>query len=291
MKRLVMAMPGNEAFAARLAESMDTAQARLEWRRFPDGESYVRLADDVKGAHLVVVCTLADPDPRILGLVYAARTARDLGAARLTLVAPYLAYMRQDKAFKTGEAVSSRYFAELISGYFDDLITVDPHLHRHKALSDIYTIPARALHAAPLIGTWIAGNVGRPLIVGPDEESEQWASDIAGRCGAPFTVLRKVRSGDRDVRLTLPDMSPWQGCQPVLVDDIVSSGRTMIEASSLLRAAGFPPPVCAVVHAVFAAGAWMDLAAAADRIVSTDAIAHETNGIGIAALVAEGLKS
>jgi len=285
-----MAMPGNEAFAARLAESLGAGRAGLEWRRFPDGEAYVRLMDDVAGAHLVIVCTLADPDPQIPGLVFAARTARDLGAARLTLVAPYLAYMRQDKAFQKGEAVSSRYFAELVSRCFDDLVTIDPHLHRYTSLSDVYTIPARALHAAPAIAAWISANVTRPLIVGPDEESEQWASDIAGRCGAPFTVLRKVRSGDRDVRLTLPDMSRWRGLEPVLVDDIVSSGRTMIEGARLLRAAGFAPPVCAVVHAVFAPGAYADLAGVAGRVVSTDAIGHETNCIDVAALVAEGLK-
>ncbi len=289
MRRLVLAMPGNEAFAQRLAACLGAAPARLEWRRFPDGESYVRLVDDVAGAHVVVVCTLADPDPQILSLIYAARTARDLGAVRLTLVAPYLSYMRQDKAFRKGEAVSSKYFAELISAHFDDLVTVDPHLHRYKDLSDIYTIPARALRAAPLIGAWVSGNVAQPLIVGPDEESEQWASEIADGCDAPFAVLRKQRSGDREVRVTLPDMSRWQGRQPVLVDDIASSGRTLIEAAQVLRAAGFPPPVCIVVHAVFAPGACRDLSQVAARIASTDTIAHDSNEISVAPLIREGL--
>lgn len=289
MRPLVLAMPGNDAFARCVAEHLGAAQAGLDWRRFPDGESYVRLANDVSGAHLIIVCTLADPDPKILSLVYAAQAARDMGAVQVTLVAPYLAYMRQDKAFRQGEAVSSTCFAGLLCRYFDALVTVDPHLHRHKALSDIYTIPAFALHAAPLIASWVSRTVEKPLIIGPDEESEQWVSEIAGLSGAPFTVLHKVRSGDREVHVRLPEMSPWQGRQPVLVDDIVSSGRTMIEAAGRLRTAGFPAPICAVVHAVFAQGAYADLDQVTSGIVSTDSIAHASNGIGLAPLVADGI--
>jgi len=291
MKRLVLAMPGNTAFAGRLAEQVGAEAAPIEWRRFPDRESYVRIVTDVRAAHVVMVCTLADPDPQILSLLYAARAARDLGAVRVTLVAPYLAYMRQDKAFREGEAVSAAYFAELLSRYFDDLITVDPHLHRHKDLSEIYTIPTQVMHAAPLIAAWISAHVERPLIVGPDEESLQWASDIARRCGAPSTVLRKVRSGDRDVDVTLNDMSPWPDRRPVLVDDIVSSGRTLIETAKQLRAANFPAPVCIAVHAVFADQSYKDLSDLAGAIVSTDAIPHESNRIGLACLIGEGLKS
>ena len=291
MRRVILAMPSNEAFTEHLAQCVRGQAAHLEWRRFPDREAYVRIVDDVRGAHVVLVCTLADPDPQIIGLLYAARLARDLGAVRVSLVAPYLAYMRQDAAFRSGEAVSATYFAELISGYFDELITVDPHLHRHKDLSEIYKIPTRVLHAAPLIAAWISNHVEQPLIIGPDEESRQWASDIARRCGAPSTVLRKVRDGDRQVDITLGDLSEWRDRQPVLVDDIVSSGRTMLETARQLRSAHFPPPVCVAVHAVFADGAYRDLSEAAGAIVSTDAIPHPSNRIGIAGLIAEGLET
>jgi ribose-phosphate pyrophosphokinase len=291
MRRLVLAMPGNEAFAKRLADCIRSDVAHLEWRRFPDRESYVRIAADVRDAQVVLVCTLADPDPQSLSLLYAARTARDLGAARVTLVAPCLAYMRQDAVFRKGEALSATYFAELISLYFDEMVTVDPHLHRHKALSEIYTIPTRVVHAAPLVADWISAHVERPVIIGPDEESLQWASDIARRCAAPSTVLRKVRTGDREVDITLNDMSPWKDHQPVLVDDIVSSGRTMIETAKRLRAANSSPPVCIAVHAVFADRSFQDLSDVASAVVSTDAISHESNRIGIASAVGEGLET
>src|SRR6266508_3440828 len=83
---------------------------------------------------------------------------------------PYLAYMRQDRRFKPGEAVTSRQVAQLLSKAFDWLVTVDPHLHRYGALGEIYTIPTRIIHAAPLSYDGVKQNVPDPLIIGPDSD-------------------------------------------------------------------------------------------------------------------------
>ncbi len=291
MTPLILALPGNERLAADLADRLGAELGGLETRRFPDGETYVRLLTDVTDRSVIVVCTLARPDEQFLGLIYVARTARSLGAARLTLAAPYLAYMRQDIAFRPGEAVTSAVFAALLSQAFDALVTVDPHLHRHKSLSAIYDIPALALRAAPLLGDWIGRTVERPLIVGPDAESEQWAAEVAAQAGAPYVVLRKDRRGDRDVTVALPDLAAWRDRQPVLVDDIVSSGQTMIAACQALVAEGFPRPVCVAVHALFAREALERLSTVAQRIVSTDTVPHPTNAIPIAPLLAAALRS
>lgn len=290
-RRVVLAMPGNAGFAGRLAEALQVETLPMETRRFPDGETYLRLDGDPSGAEVLVVCTLADPDPQFLRLIYAARTARELGATRLTLVAPYLAYMRQDKRFQPGEAVTSNHFATLLSREFDRLLTADPHLHRRKAMSEIYTVPADVLHAAPALATWIAAEVRAPLIIGPDVESEQWVSEVAATAGAPAIVLRKERHGDREVAITLPDLSAWTDHTPVLVDDIVSSGRTMLQAAEGLVRAGLPPPVCLAVHPLFAEDAFARLSAVAARVVSTDSVPHESNAIGLAGLFAEALRA
>jgi ribose-phosphate pyrophosphokinase len=284
---LILPLPGNEALAGAVAALAGAELGALEHRRFPDRESYVRLVSDVRGREVVLVCTLVDPDPQFLPLAFAARTARALGAAKITLVAPYLAYMRQDMAFHPGEAVSSVQFAALLSREVDRLITVDPHLHRHHALSEIYSIPAEALHAAPLLADWIARNVPDPLIVGPDVESAQWAEAIAG--DAPSVVLEKTRRGDRDVAIRFPDLAPWRGRTPVLVDDIAASGRTLVEACRGLAAQGFAAPVCAVVHPLFAGDAYAALSAVAGRIVSTDTAPHPSNGVSVAPLIAKAL--
>jgi ribose-phosphate pyrophosphokinase len=289
--RLVVALPGSEHLGADLAARLDAELGVVETRQFPDGESYVRVRSDVAGREVVLVCTLARPDAQFLRLVFTAGTLRELGAARITLVAPYLAYMRQDKRFLPGEAVTSSLFADLLSREVDRLVTVDPHLHRHKALSEIYAIPALALHAAPLLADWIAANVTDPLIVGPDIESEQWVGEVARRAGAPHLVLLKERYGDRSVEVAIPDLARWAGRQPVLIDDIVSSGRTMIETARGLRAQGLPAPVCVTVHALFAEDAFAELSKLASRVVSTDAVPHPSNAIPIGGLVAEALKT
>ncbi|MCO3020372.1 ribose-phosphate pyrophosphokinase [Pseudomonas aeruginosa] len=288
-ERLILPLPGNELFARQLATAGGWELGALETRQFPDGESYVRIAAEVADKLVVLVQTLAHPDPGFLSLVFAADAARDLGAREVTLVAPYLAYMRQDRRFHPGEAITSRSFARLVSSSFDRLITVDPHLHRYPALSALYTVPADTLHAAPLLADWIAAEVANPLVIGPDEESEQWVAAIAQRIGAPHAVLRKIRHGDRNVEVELSDLSAWRGRQPVLVDDIASSGRTLIEAARQLPQQRFEPPAVAVVHAIFAEDAYQQLAPLCSRIVSTDSVRHESNAIALAPLIAQAL--
>ncbi len=287
--RLAIPLPGNEGFADALAASGDVELGGLEARRFPDGESYIRLDCDVEGRDVDFVCTLADPDPGFLRLIFAADAARDLGARSVNLIAPYLAYMRQDKRFRPGGAVSSFSFARLLSSSFDHLVTVDPHLHRHKSLDALYTLSSMTLHAAPLLAEWVGREIPAPLLIGPDAESEQWVSESARAINAPYAVLSKTRLGDRRVEITVPELSAWAGRQPVLIDDIASSGRTLIEAARQLCAAGFAPPVCAVVHALFAGDAYATLGEVSADIISTDSVPHPTNRVTLAPLIARAL--
>ncbi|QGZ37745.1 ribose-phosphate pyrophosphokinase [Pseudoduganella flava] len=289
MQRLIFALPGNEAFAGALARHCDGELGRIETRAFPDGESYVRLHGAPQGRPVDIVCTLERPDTQFLPLAFTADAARELGASEVNLVAPYLAYMRQDKRFQDGEAVTSRTFARLVSSTFDSLVTVDPHLHRYPALAAVYTIPTITLQAAPLLADWIGGHVAAPLIVGPDEESAQWAGAIARRIDAPYAVLTKTRHGDRHVEIAVPDLSAWRDRTPVLVDDIASSGRTLAVAAQQLAGQGLRQPECAVVHALFGADTWNTLRPLFARLVSTDTVPHPSNGISVAGLVADAI--
>jgi ribose-phosphate pyrophosphokinase len=199
--------------------------------------------------------------------------------------------MRQDAVIQDGEAVTARSFAKIISRSFDWLVTIDPHLHRIHRLSEIYSIPARVLHTAPLLGQWIAKNVDRPFIVGPDDESRQWADDIAAAARAPAVVLNKTRRGDAQVSVRLPDdLDQFQGRVPVLVDDIISTGTTMAATVSQLLDRGFPAPLCVAVHAVFSPGAVDAIEAAGARcVVSTNTIAHITNRLDVTPLLASAV--
>ena len=287
---MIVALPGNEALATRLAQALNVEVAVGEFRRFPDGESYVRIDTPVEGRSVVFVCTLDRPDEKFLMLMFAAATARELGATKVGLVAPYLCYLRQDKRFKPGEAITSAVFARLVSSAFDWLVTIDPHLHRLTALDSIYTVPSQVLHAAPLIAQWIAKNVPHPILIGPDEESEQWVGKIAAECAAPFIVLKKRRLGDRAVEISVPSLERWRAHTPVLVDDIISSAGTMLEAVSRIRPFA-ERIVCVGVHGVFAAAAYENLTAASAHVVTTNTISHETNAIDVTSLLAEAIRS
>lgn len=282
------AAPGlTDAVCVRLGSQ----RGELEQRRFPDGESYLRYVTPVAGREVVLVCGLAQPDDKIASLLFAAAAARAQGAASVGLVAPYLPYMRQDKGFRPGEAVTSVTFAKLLSEHFDWLVTVDPHLHRYRTLDEIYSIPTTTASATEVIAEWIAINVEQPcVIIGPDEESRQWVERIGYGLKATTTVLRKQRSGDFAVAIDGQALGRLGPGNVVLVDDIASSARTMIEAVKLVQAAVAFAPVCVVVHPIFAGDAYeLLLAAGAGRVVSTNAIEHASNAIDLADTLARAI--
>src|SRR5205085_2521199 len=157
----------------------------------------------------------------------------------------------QDARFAPGEGVTSAYFARMVSSAVDWMVTVDPHLHRHAGLEGLYTIPTDIARAAPAIADWVAAEVNDPVLIGPDAESAQWVAAVAQKCGAPFVILEKTRRGDRDVSISEPPKQ-WNSHTPVVIDDIVSTGRTMVEATRRLREAGSAAPMCVAIHAVFA---------------------------------------
>lgn len=290
MKPLLFAMPGNEDFTARLLAATGAEPGALETRAFPDGETYVRLASEVEGQSVALVCTLDRPNGKILPLLFAAHAARHLGASRVGLVAPYLGYMRQDKRFHPGEAITSSAFGKLLSSSFDWLVTVDPHLHRRASMAEVYSIAVGVCHAAPKLSEWISAHAPEALVIGPDLESEQWVRAVAADAGVPSIILEKIRHGDRDVEITFPDLEGWRGRTPVLVDDIISSGRTMEVALRHLNELGFATSVCLGIHAVFAGDAFERLmAAGASRIVCANTVPHPSGTIDVSDVVAEAM--
>jgi len=284
----VFALPGNEILAQGYSRGIGSTLEGWIWRRFPDGESYIRIASDVSGETALVLAQLKNPDEQLAPMIFLASTLRDLGARCIVLIAPYLPYMRQDTRFHSGEGITSRYFARLISSHFDGLITVDPHLHRYTSLAEIYTVPSRVGHASALLAQWVRDRVDRPLIVGPDSESEQWVREVARGSDAPYIVSRKTRKADREVEIEMPELDRWRDRQPVLIDDIVSSGATMRITVQQLHAAGFTGICCVAVHPIFAGNAYQELLdAGADQVATTNSLPHPSNRIDLAGLLAE----
>jgi ribose-phosphate pyrophosphokinase len=289
---LVLALPGNGAMAAALAGHLGCGWSELALHRFPDGEALVRIDVPVRGRRVVLAGSLDHPDGKTLPLLFAADAARDLGAAQVGLAAPYLPYMRQDKRFHAGEAVTSLSYARLLSSSLDFLATVDPHLHRWRSLEELYPIRTQAVAAAPLIAQWLRGHVADPLVIGPDAESEQWVAEVARLAGAPWTVMAKTRRGDRDVGVRLAGSGPWPPGVPVLVDDIISTGHTLLAAAQALREAGMAAPLCIGVHALFEDGALQRLlAGGVKQVVTCNTIVHPTNAIPVAQALAQAVQA
>jgi ribose-phosphate pyrophosphokinase len=284
---VLIALPDCAEHARRLGERLGLDVVTPEIRQFPDGELYVRIDRDTVDEAVIVGNLVHD---NFLRIAFLAGTARDLGAKRVGLVTPYLAYMRQDSRFARGEGVTATYFGRLVSGVVDWMVTVDPHLHRLDSLTTVYSIPTTVARAAPSIAEWVSAEVKQPVLVGPDAESVQWVSAVAERCGAPYLILEKTRRGDRDVAITAPEHA-WNGHTPVVIDDIVSTGRTMLEATRQLRAAGTAAPMCVAIHAVFADAVAEELLAAGARgIVTCNTISHASNRICITEPLADAVR-
>ncbi|WP_066709256.1 ribose-phosphate diphosphokinase [Curvibacter delicatus] len=278
-----------QASAQRIAEQAGLTLGLIARHRFPDGELKLRLPQALP-ERVVLLRTLDHPNEKLVELLLAARTARELGARHLTLVTPYLAYMRQDIAFTPGEAVSQRIVGQFLAQLFDAVITVDPHLHRVASLQEAVPVPqAVVLSGAPLLADLVATHRPNALLVGPDEESAQWIAQAAARHGFDHAVCRKVRHGDRSVAIELPSVN-FSGRAVVLLDDVASSGHTLAQAARLLLAAGAASVDVAVTHALFAGDALQLLSAAGiGQVWSTDCIAHASNAVSMAPAIAAAL--
>ncbi len=258
----------------------------VETRSFPDGESFLRITSRVSGRACVVIEDLARPNGKYLPLLFLLDTLRELGAASVGLVAPYLSYMRQDRRFHDGEAVTSRLFARALSEHIDWLVTVDPHLHRYHDLNEIYSVPTRVVKGAPVLAKWLEGQPDL-LLVGPDAESRQWVEAIAKESGQPFVVGNKMRYGDRRVKITLPALDQYSGKSPVIIDDVISSGHTVLECIQMLKSSGLQNIQCVAVHGIFADEVDKRLRnAGLDSLITTNTIPHSSNALDISGALA-----
>lgn len=276
-------------FARALGLASGLPVQRITRHRFPDGELKLTLPPKLD-TEVRILRSLHWPNEKLVELILVARAARELGAREVTLIAPYLAYMRQDSAFTAGEVVSQKVIGRLLADLFDAVVTVDPHLHRIATLNEAVPISrAVALSAAPLIGHFVAMRARNAMLVGPDAESAQWVHVAATYNGLPWAVCRKTRHGDTEVDIELPP-DEIKGREIVLVDDVASSGQTLATAARALLAAGAARVDAVVTHAVLSADAGARLKAAGiAEFWSTDTVPHPSNALSVVQLLGDAL--
>lgn len=281
----------DKALTTTIQQQLGYELGQLTQHQFPDNETLIQIHSQVDKRAVIFISSLDNANPKLLPLLFAAETVRALGASKVTLIAPYLAYMRQDKQFEPGQGVTSTYFAKLLSTYVDELITIDPHLHRWHSLNELYTIPSTSLSASTAIARWIHQHVQQPILIGPDAESIQWVKEIATKAQAPFLILQKTRQGDRAIKVSIPEVEQYRSCIPVLVDDIISTGMTMLGTIRHLEMLKMPRPICIGVHAIFAGDTYQKLLASPiDKLITCNTIQHASNQIDISAEIITFLK-
>jgi ribose-phosphate pyrophosphokinase len=285
----VYGFPEQAEASLRLARSLGAAHFMVEVHSFPDGESLVRV--DTSPDTALLYRSLDRPNAKMIEVLLAASALRDNGAARVIFIVPYLAYMRQDAAFRAGEAVSQRVIGKLLAGSFDALLTLDPHLHRTRSLATVMPdIAAVALSAAPALGAAIDES-DDPLLVGPDGEARQWVERIAERKGLEFVLGRKLRVGDREVRLDISDAERARGRKAIVVDDLISTGATLKVAARLLLQAGASSVEVLATHCLASEADLEALrAAGVDRIRATDSVPGAVGILPIAAVLADAIR-
>ncbi|MBA6296172.1 ribose-phosphate diphosphokinase [Colwellia sp. MB02u-9] len=284
--------------AQQLAKSLSAAFKQVELHQFPDGETKVTLPTTLP-KHIIICRTLNNPNAKITELIITAAAARNQGVKHITLVAPYLCYMRQDIAFNPGEAVSQKIMGNLLAAYFDSIITIDPHLHRINNLSEAIPITqACALHATGAMSQFLQQHFSQPVLIGPDEESEQWVKAIAQPHQWPYVIAKKARFGDKNVAVSLNTQDKnnikavsLSNRDVIIVDDIASTGKTLEQAVKQIQQQSPMSISIIVTHAFFVDNALTRLKdMGVTNIWSSDSVLHSTNAFSIIDTLARQLK-
>lgn len=277
--------------ARKIARKLKCSYSGLEVKKFPDGEIKVRFLNNVGGKVVVLVQSFYGAiNDCILEVIFAAETAKELGVKKVFLMAPYFPYLRQDKRFKPGQCISIEVMGKLISRHFDKVFIVDPHLHREKTLSHLFSIENEKLTANPYIYDYIKKNIKNPLIVGPDWESYKWARKVAEKIGCEYVIMQKKRFSGRKVKVKLNRKVDIGNKNIVFVDDMISTGNTIIEAVKNIRKLGAKKFNCVAVHGIFVENALEKLRKADVNVVTTNTIPNKVAKIDVSGLIAGALR-
>lgn len=271
----------SQLLSKELAKSLRAKLAKVEIKRFPDDECYVRIDEDLDDQEVFLVQT-SWPDRNIVELFLLQDAIKEFDVDSLTTVVPYFGYARQDKQFKPGEPISARAIARLIQMNTDEFITVD--VHAPSVIDWFEGKSAKNVAAYPEIGKYLKGK-GIELILSPDEGRADNAKRVADvvNCEADFLV--KERLNGETVKMT-PKRLDANGKKVAVVDDIISTGGTIVKAAEQLRKQGAAKIYAVCTHGVFAGNAIPKLEAVCDDVCTTDTIENPRTCISVAPQIA-----
>ena len=284
-----------ENLAEIVAGELGLKSGKVEIKRFPDGEKYIRVLSDVKDQHVFVIQSMHHtPDDFLFEYFLLVDALKDLGAKKVTSFIPYFAYARQDERFKPGEALSFKTVSRLIENVgTDEIFTIDMHQHRVLRSSDVFRIPSHNLSAMPLLANYVRkeGRLQNPLVIGPDSEAEQWAKLASETLGTDYDVFEKKRFAADKVEIR-PRRATAKGRDILIVDDIISTGGTIIEASKILHSQGANQIEVACTHPILATDALSRIRGAGVlNVIGTDTVPGPISYVSVAPLIAEHIRA
>jgi ribose-phosphate pyrophosphokinase len=271
----------SQLLSKELAKSLKAKLAKVEIKRFPDDECYVRVDEDLDDQEVFLVQT-SWPDRNIVELLLLQDAIKEFDVDSLTTVVPYFGYARQDKQFKPGEPISARALARLIQINTDEFITVD--VHAPSVIDWFEGKSAKNVAAYPEIGKYLKGK-GIELILSPDEGRADNAKRVADvvNCEADFLVKERL---DGDTVKMTPKRLDVKGKKVAIVDDIISTGGTIVKAAEQLRKQDAAKIYAVCTHGVFAGNAIPKLEAVCDDVCTTDTIENPKTCISVAPQIA-----
>ena len=287
---LIIGCSNSRDLAKNISKNLKCDYSDLSVKKFPDGELYLKFETELKNQDVVLVQSLHPSDEALLELIFAIHTAKDLGAKKVRVVIPYLAYIRQDKRFNPGECVSSKIVGSLLN-VADEIITIDPHLHRFKSLNEVFKTKAVKLSANDLIQDYISKNFKDPIIIGPDAESYQWAQSIAKKIKASAAILQKDRINSYEVHVKLNSEINVRNKELIIIDDIISTGKTILEAIKVIKKMKPKSITVISIHGIFADPSTLDfIKEYSTSIITTNTIKNPYSKIDVSKLISDSLK-
>jgi len=288
---LIVSCSHGKHLAKTIAKRLKKPYSALEVTHFPDSEIKLKFNTNVKNKIVVLVQSFyKNINDCIVETLFAAETAKDLGAKKIILVAPYFPYLRQDKRFQPGECISLKTIAKNIDEDFNKIIIIDPHLHREKTLKHIFKISSKKLTANPLIQNYIKKNIKNPIIIGPDWESYKWAQKIAEKIHCDFAIMEKKRYSARKVEVKLHKKINIKNKNLIFIDDMISTGNTLLRAIKAMKKLGAKKVTCFAVHGILVENALQKLKKAGATVITTNTIPNKATKIDVSGIISEALQ-
>lgn len=285
---LIIGGSASQKLAASIAKELDETLCPLETRKFPDGERYIRIGGNIEPNAVVIQSTGYPHDQNLMELFLILKTLKSLDVQNIKVIIPYFGYGRQEKRFKSGEAISAAVVAELLEAAgASEIFSINLH---EDGLCDLFNIPAHNLSAMPIIAEHIGERFRDPLIVAPDKGALSFAEEISSTLGCECDYLEKTRKSPHEVETKTKNLDV-KNQEAVIIDDIISTGGTIVNASKILNQHGASKVVVSCVHPVLVEDALLKIfSTGVDDVIATDTLQSDVSDISVAPLIANFLK-